>query len=93
MPGRDRTGPLGTGPIGRGLGPCFGGDVPPVRGGFFGMGWGRGRGMRYWRYGWNHMPYMNAEGEKEALKEQQSWLTHQLEWVKNQLQENEEQSE
>jgi len=27
MPGFDRTGPLGTGPIGRGLGPCGGGGV------------------------------------------------------------------
>jgi len=52
MPGRDRTGPIGRGPLsGRGLGDCGGYDVAeytnqaPGRG--FGMGWGGGRG-----YGW-----------------------------------------
>ena len=93
MPGRDRTGPLGTSPIGRRLGPCFNENVPTVRGGYFGMGWGRGGGMRYGRYSWNQMPNMNAEDEREGLRQQQSWLTRQLEWVKNQLQENEEQGE
>ncbi|MBW1932293.1 MAG: DUF5320 domain-containing protein [Deltaproteobacteria bacterium] len=48
MPGGDRTGPLGMGPMtGRAAGFCAGFPVPgyanPVGG--RGMGWGRGRGM------------------------------------------------
>lgn len=43
MPGFDKTGPLGTGPIGRGLGPCGGGQA------FQGCGRGfrRGGGFRW----------------------------------------------
>lgn len=40
MPGMDRTGPLGTGPIGRRMGPCFGGQ------GGRGRGYGFNRGNR-----------------------------------------------
>lgn len=49
MPGGDRTGPMGMGPMtGRGAGFCAGYGVPGViRGGFFG-GRGHGRGGR-WR--------------------------------------------
>ncbi|UCH98293.1 MAG: DUF5320 domain-containing protein [Candidatus Aminicenantes bacterium] len=53
MPGGDRTGPLGVGPMtGRGLGYCGGFDAPgyaytgPFFGRGFGFGRGRGRGMR-----------------------------------------------
>ena len=46
MPGQDRTGPLGQGPMtGRGLGLCGGG----MRRGFCGRGFGRGMGFRYAR--------------------------------------------
>ena len=52
MPGGDRTGPAGMGPMtGRAAGYCAGYPVPgymnpiPGRGGFgYGRGWGRGRG-------------------------------------------------
>ena len=49
MPGGDKTGPLGKGPMsGRGLGFCKGNEEPgfiaPNR-----FGFGRGRG---WRFGW-----------------------------------------
>ncbi|HNR33506.1 MAG TPA: DUF5320 domain-containing protein, partial [Candidatus Hydrogenedentes bacterium] len=61
MPGGDRTGPLGAGPMtGRGAGRCAGFDMPgyanPVPGrGFWGRGFGRGgggggRGWRHWYY-------------------------------------------
>jgi hypothetical protein len=49
MPGGDKTGPLGMGPIsGRGAGYCTGNDVP----GFANMGGGFGRRMggRGWRH-------------------------------------------
>jgi hypothetical protein len=60
MPGGDRTGPMGMGPMtGRAAGYCAGYPVPgymnPVGGrGFwgrgFGGGWGRGFGGRGWRH-------------------------------------------
>jgi len=43
MPGGDRTGPLGQGPMtGRAAGYCVGNDFP----GYAGQGFGRGRGSR-----------------------------------------------
>ncbi len=73
MPGGDRTGPMGYGPMtGRGAGLCAGYNVPgfanalPGRGGF-GRGWGMGRGgggwgRRNWFYatgltGWQRAAY------------------------------------
>ncbi len=57
MPGGDRTGPAGLGPMtGRAAGFCAGYGVPgymnPVGGGFWGGGRGRGggRGWRHWYY-------------------------------------------
>ena len=61
MPGGDRTGPMGMGPLtGRGAGFCAGYDAPgygnpiPGRGfgrHFWGRGWrGGGRGWRHWYY-------------------------------------------
>ncbi|MFP3999507.1 MAG: DUF5320 domain-containing protein [Desulfobacterales bacterium] len=51
MPGGDRTGPIGAGPMtGRGAGFCSGFAAPgfavPGPGRGFGMGFGRGRGLR-----------------------------------------------
>ena len=51
MPGGDRTGPMGMGPMtGRGAGYCAGFAAPGFasggRGGFFGRGRGGGRGWR-----------------------------------------------
>ena len=56
MPGGDRTGPLGRGPMtGRALGYCTGYSVPgyanPGLGRGFGRGWGRGFGRGFWGRG------------------------------------------
>jgi len=57
MPGGDRTGPLGRGPItGRGLGYCSGTNrpgyaIPPRYGRGFGRGRGRGYGRGFWGRG------------------------------------------
>lgn len=61
MPGRDRSGPTGQGPMtGGGRGGC-GGAAPqmemPRRGRGFGMGRGHGRGG-----GWRHRHWFNATG-------------------------------
>jgi len=50
MPGGDRTGPMGMGPMtGRAAGFCAGSGMPgyanPIAGRGFGMGFGRGRGF------------------------------------------------
>jgi len=63
MPGGDRTGPAGMGPMtGRAAGFCAGFGVPgyanPVGGRGYGMGWGRGRGMGRGRgFGWGRAGY------------------------------------
>ena len=78
MPGGDRTGPMGMGPMtGRGAGYCAGygapGYVNPVPGRGFGLGWGRswrgggGRGCRRGFYatgqpGWLRFGYGPAWG-------------------------------
>jgi hypothetical protein len=66
MPGGDRTGPVGRGPMtGRGAGYCAGygvqGFVNPARGGGYGRGhgWGRGAGGRG---GWRHRHWYCATG-------------------------------
>jgi hypothetical protein len=62
MPGQDRTGPLGQGPLtGRGLGPCGRG----MRRGF-GQGFGRGRG-----FGWTYpaeLATLTKAEEKKILE-------------------------
>jgi hypothetical protein len=61
MPGGDRTGPMGMGPMtGRAAGYCAGYGVPgymnPMGGRGFGFGFGRGRGRGGGR-GWRHWYY------------------------------------
>lgn len=80
MPGGDRTGPLGHGPMtGRAAGYCAGYEIPgyanPNYPGYGrGFGFGRGFGRRYWRRGrgfWRRgvypHPYYSTEipGEEE----------------------------
>jgi len=64
MPGGDRTGPMGMGPMtGRAAGFCAGYDAPGYAnaipgGGFWGRGWrGGGRGWGGGGRGWRHMYY------------------------------------
>ncbi|MBN2380288.1 DUF5320 domain-containing protein [candidate division WOR-3 bacterium] len=67
MPGGDRTGPAGQGPMtGRALGYCSGYNMPgyahPWPGRGFGRGWGRGWGRGFgrgmgWGRGWGYAGY------------------------------------
>lgn len=77
MPNRDKTGPMGQGPVtGRGFGPC-GKGLGSGRG--FGCGRGFGRGLgRY--FGWNQ-PQTEAE-QKQALVDYRKALEEELEDVK-----------
>ena len=81
MPGIDKTGPLGTGPIGRGMGPCGGGFAGRGRG----RGFGRGFGM-----GWNAFPRgITTDEEKVVLERQKDWLEAQVAEISKRLQEME----
>lgn len=79
MPGRDGTGPLGTGPVGRRLGPCSGNVGATGYGGWL------GRGMRR---GWRAFsaPFTQEE-EKQALEQQKSWLQQQLDAIAKRISE------
>lgn len=70
MPGMDNSGPFGTGPVGRGLGPCGSGKT----------GWGRGNGNRH-GYGFCRQSInsaLTADQEMEILKTQKSHLESNL---------------
>lgn len=75
MPGGDKTGPMGMGPMtGRGAGYCAGYAVPgymnPVPGGGQGFGWGRGRGGRGLGRGWGRWfapPYVAGPMKEQEL--------------------------
>ena len=81
MPRLDGTGPAGTGPNGRGMGPC-GGGYP---GGYAGRGRGRGlfRGNFGWGLGHTDVPPFAT---KEAVEQRKTWLESQLALVSKQLQ-------
>lgn len=75
MPNRDKTGPMGQGPLtGRGFGPCGSG-----LGRGFGGGRGFGRGLGRF-FGWNQ-PQTEAE-QKQALVDYRKALEEELEDVK-----------
>lgn len=78
MPGYDGTGPEGSGPTGRGLGPC-GQGTPRYGRGFFGFH-RRGRGGR--RGFWLPRRYADT---KDSLETERNWLEGQLNTVKRRL--------
>ena len=77
MPGMDRSGPMGTGPTGRGLGPC--GSGPGER--WIGRGFRRGG----WFGRWRTPAEMNPAEEKDNLQNQKGWLESQLEAIGKRL--------
>jgi hypothetical protein len=80
MPGMDKTGSCGTGPKGRGMGPC-GGGLAYQRG----NGWGMGRGYRRSGFGVFSTPVFSADEEKTFLEQRRNWLKTQIEAVEKQL--------
>lgn len=97
MPGGDRTGPMGMGPMtGRGMGYCAGFAVPGYAGppgGGYGRGWGRGRSR-----GWRNMYYatgeppaatapatMTQQQELELLKQQAEQTAQTLEEIRQRI--------
>jgi len=98
MPGGNRMGPLGMGPMtGRRAGYCAGFDAPGYG---YGMGWGRGGfvGGRGWRHrffatgrpGWmafEYGPPPTGEQELSGLKQEAEWLKGQLEAINRRIDE------
>jgi hypothetical protein len=102
MPGGDRTGPRGAGPMsGRGYGLCGGYEAPGfVQGNatpWFARGggpWGGGHGWRHWYHAtglprWARFgaPPLSAEQEKEALKGQATRLEDELAAMRRRIEE------
>lgn len=82
MPGRDQTGPVGTGPNGRGLGPCRDENDNNARSGFF----GRRRGGR--RGGWRgrfQPPWAGWGQNQPSLEQEEQYLKKRLAEVQEQL--------
>ena len=99
MPGRDKTGPEGFGPLtGRQMGLCVGNDRPAsssfYRGYGRGFGWGGGRGFGYGRglgrgfgYGRGYFMDENAPNvkEKTVIENEMRVLKDQLSSLEEQL--------
>lgn len=79
MPGMNGAGPLGNGPIGRRMGPCFTGQG----------GRGRGFGFNRWNMpGWNAgVTSFNQGTEKELLEQQKKRLESELALITKKIQE------
>jgi len=77
MPEMDKTGPFGTGSIGKGAGPCNGGRA------FRGHGAGFRREGRIGR-GYCQYP-LPPEVEKELLEQRKGWLEAQIETINQRL--------
>jgi len=81
MPGQDRTGPLGQGPMtGRGLGPCGRGLA---RGRGFGRGMGRGLGFRRQTF----QPTITKTEEKEILEDELKLMEEEKKEIEARLKE------
>lgn len=79
MPQKDKTGPMGAGPMtGRGMGRCADSS---------GSGLGRGRGYGRTMCGWFYRKYrnMSENDKKELLKEEISDLKEELQMVEKEL--------
>jgi Family of unknown function (DUF5320) len=97
MPGGDRTGPRGLGPMsGRGGGYCGGYERPgfsnpapgyAMRFGGRCGGWGRGQGWRHWYYAtglpaWGRPEYPVPV---QVAEQELAGLKNEAEWLKDQL--------
>ena len=85
MPGGDRTGPMGAGPMtGRGAGFCDGSGTP----GYSHRGFGRGMGARFHAW-WQNAPVSQPtpNDERQMLEQEAAYLKNQAEQIQNRLNE------
>ena len=88
MPGNDRTGPLGRGPMtGRGMGPCGWGTARGTGTGL-GRGFGRGMGRGVGPY-WGSVPAYQPTKDQELadLKAEKGFIEQELEGIRARLKE------
>ena len=92
MPGGDRTGPMGMGPMtGRGAGYCAGyPNVNPGRGLGRGLGRGRGRlgnGLGFRRSQGYDLPTLTPQMEAEALKREANFMQDEISSINKRISE------
>lgn len=86
MPGGDKTGPMGQGPMtGRRLGICGGFNRTGFMGNSFGGGFGRGRGMGFRRISQPFFGQYSPENESDILHAQAEELKSSLKDIENRL--------
>ena len=96
MPGRNRTGPMGQGPMtGRGMGSCRGAEttLPPAAKNNPPLGMGRLRGGRGWRHrvhatssaGWMRYGAGQAPLQASVTDDEEQFLLRQVELLRDQL--------
>ncbi|HOG23940.1 MAG TPA: DUF5320 domain-containing protein [Candidatus Omnitrophota bacterium] len=97
MPGGDRTGPAGTGPMtGWGRGSCAGGRGLGRAGGWGGRGWRHrfyATGLPGWQRNSPFQPVVERRDESASLREQADYLSAELEAVRARLSELEQNKE
>ena len=93
MPGGDKTGPMGRGPMtGRAAGLCAGYSNPGYTTPRYGQGYGRGRsqgvGRRFWHRDYNDAPFNqpSTEEEKVHIENLVNTLEDELKAAKDRLQ-------
>lgn len=93
MPGGDRTGPMGAGPMtGRSAGFCAGHGVPGYSNGGLGRrmgggrGWGRRMGARFHAW-WQNTPVVQSSpvDERKMLEQEASYLKDQIDQIQIRL--------
>jgi len=96
MPGRDGTGPMGTGPMsGRGMGHC--GPYERQVHAWAGRRrlWGRGMGPGFGRGRWCGFgpPALTKAEEEELLQQRKQWLAAEMRQIEQRLQEMPDESD
>jgi len=88
MPGGDRTGPLGYGPMtGRAMGYCAGYDIPGFANPCFGRGFGRGYGRGFRRRFWREPVNLTKEEEAKILEAELKEIEAEKEAIEKRLKE------
>jgi hypothetical protein len=92
MPGGDRTGPWGLGPMsGRGGGYCLSRAAGGRPGYGYGLPYGYGRGRGCAGPGWGRWPgaAMPVKERLQSLKDEERWLEEQLKSLRDEVKEME----
>ena len=81
MPNEDRKGPLGSGPIGRGLGLCYGRKRESYP---YYYGWGHHGRHRGYKRRFNDPIFMSNDEIENDPELEKKWITQELEIIEKQ---------